>query len=263
VVELDDVTILGNPVWYALTGPHERFAQVRGRARRYDPEVSVFVGLPDQRDAEVWADLAALVGPGVDVPVTGVDLQLPPDWTVTGNGRGVQMVDVGIDAAPDEEAVVLTARDAPEMLDLVARTEPGPFRPRTFELGTYLGIHRGGRLVAMAGERLHPPGWTEISAVCTDADHRGQGLAARLVRAVAHNIRARGEKVLLHAAISNTNAIRLYERLGLEVRVVTSFVAVRTPPAAPGPPRPDSSVRVAGIGELEREAAVGVGGTGP
>ena len=71
------------------------------------------------------------------------------------------------------------------MLDLVARTEPGPFLPRTIEMGTYLGIRRGGALVAMAGERLHPPGWTEISAVCTDDAYRSRGLGTRLVLAVA------------------------------------------------------------------------------
>ena len=66
----------------------------------------------------------------------------------------------------------------------------------------------------MAGERLHPPGWTEISAVCTDSNYRGQGLATRLVRAVEAGIKARGETPFLHAAATNTNAIRLYEQLG-------------------------------------------------
>src|SRR5258708_2948754 len=72
----------------------------------------------------------------------------------------------------------LGARDVPEMLALVERTQPGPFAPRTIELGTYIGVRDGGDLVAMAGERLHPPGFTEISAGCTDASHRGRGLAA-------------------------------------------------------------------------------------
>ena len=119
--------------------------------------------------------------------------------------------------------------DAEEMADLVERAKPGPWRPRTYELGTYLGIRRNGRLLAMAGERLHPTGWTEISAVSTDESYRGQGLASRLVRAVAHNIRARGDRVLLHAASTNTNAIRLYEKLGFEVRRETTYVAYSSP----------------------------------
>ena len=95
------------------------------------------------------------------------------------------MVGTGVHGEPDPEAVVLTGADAAEVLDLVDRTEPGPFRKRTVELGRYLGIRRDGPLVAMAGERLRVPGYTEISAVCTDPAYRGQGLAARLTRAVA------------------------------------------------------------------------------
>ncbi len=226
---LDDEVLLDNPAWYSLSGPHARFAEVHGSARRYDPDVSVFVGIPDEREARVWRDLAVLVGPGVDVPITGATVAPPDDWELVFAGHGVQMVDDGIDARPDGEAVVLGAEDAVEMSDLVERTQPGPWRPRTFELGTYLGIRRDGRLVAMAGERLRPPGWSEISAVCTDADHRGQGLAGRLVRAVAFTIRSRGDKVLLHAAASNTNAIRLYHQLGFRIRRETTFAAYRTP----------------------------------
>jgi predicted GNAT family acetyltransferase len=81
----------------------------------------------------------------------------------------------------------------------------------------------------MVGERLHPPGWTEISAVCTDAAYRGQGLGTRLVRHVAAVIRERGESPFLHAAATNVNAVRLYESIGFAHRREISFVFVRTP----------------------------------
>jgi predicted GNAT family acetyltransferase len=100
-------------------------------------------------------------------------------------------------------------------------------------MGSYLGIRRGGTLVAMAGERLHPSGWTEISAVCTDAAWRGRGLASRLVRAVAVGIRARGETPFLHAVASNVNAIELYEELGFRLRRSTVFSATRVPETQP------------------------------
>jgi predicted GNAT family acetyltransferase len=129
-------------------------------------------------------------------------------------------------AEPDQEAVQLGHEDVPEMLDLVGRTRPGPFLPRTVELGSYLGIRRNGALVAMAGERMHPPGYTEISAVCTDPDARGSGLASRLMRAVAYGIRARGETPILHAASTNDTAIRLYEKLGFAVRREFEFVGL-------------------------------------
>ena len=98
----------------------------------------------------------------------------------------------------------------------------------------YLGIRREGALVAMAGRRLRPPGWTEISAVCTDEAFRGRGLATRLVLAVAAGIRARGETPFMHAAASNTGAIRLYESLGFRLRRTATFLAVRVPEPARG-----------------------------
>lgn len=119
--------------------------------------------------------------------------------------------------------------DVPEMLELVRRTEPGPFASRTRTMGRYLGIRREGVLVAMAGERLHPPGHTEISAVCTDPAFRGQGLAGRLIRAVAHGIREREETPFLHAAATNTGAIGLYEALGFVIRIRPEFFFLHVP----------------------------------
>jgi hypothetical protein len=87
----------------------------------------------------------------------------------------------------------------------------------------------------MAGERLRPPGWTEISAVCTDPGHRGQGLATRLVRAVAAGIRERGDTPFLHASATNTGAIRLYESIGFTLRRRSAFLLVRTPAGRRGP----------------------------
>ena len=141
----------------------------------------------------------------------------------------MQLVGPDVVPAVDAKAVRLGDRDVPEMLALAERTQPGPFRPRTIEMGRYLGIRRDGRLVAMAGERVHPPGWTEISAVCTDEAFRGQGLASRLVLAVAAGIRERHETPFLHATATNVTAIRLYERLGFRLRRHVRFVALRAP----------------------------------
>ncbi len=85
----------------------------------------------------------------------------------------------------------------------------------------------------MAGERLHPPGWTEISAVCTDESVRGQGLASRLVRAVAYGIRERGETPFLHTSAASTGAIRLYEALGFRLRAHPEFLSLQAPAALP------------------------------
>ncbi|WP_436844687.1 GNAT family N-acetyltransferase [Streptomyces longwoodensis] len=224
---------LDNAVWAALTGPHAHLAERLGRAARYPADVYAFAALADPADPAAWADLHALAGPGTTVRVKPVD-DVPDGWEVVGAGRGVQLVDTALRAEPAPEAVRLGPADVPEILDLVARTRPGPFLARTVELGTYLGIRHHGRLVALAGERLRLPGWTEISAVCTDPEHRGRGLATRLVRAVAAGIRARGDVPFLHAAADNTPAIRLYRSLGFTLRRSSRIVVLRTPgtPAA-------------------------------
>ena len=222
---------LDDPGWTALTGPQAHLAQRRGGAARYPVDVSPFaaVARPDAGtgpDPAAWADLAALVGPGGVAVVVDAPAAAPDGWETVGAVPGVQMDGSGLAAAPDPEAVVLGPADVPEMVDLAARTRPGPFLARTPVLGTYLGIRRGGALVAMAGERMHPPGWTEISAVCTDPAYRGQGLAARLVRAVAAVVRARGDVPFLHAAADNP-AVGLYEHLGFTRRRTILFAAFR------------------------------------
>ncbi len=209
--------VLDSPALASLNGAHARFAERRGEVVRYTPDVSVWTGFPDRPDDRDWRDAVDLLGPGAVFRV-GLDTVLPAGWTEVEGAGGVQLTGEAVAGAPDDEAVELTPDDVPEVLDLVDRTRPGPFAPRTIELGRYLGIRRQGRLVAMAGERLHPPGWTEISAVCTDPAHRGAGLGRRLVLAVAHGVRQRGETPMLHAAAGNTGAIRLYEHLGFRLR---------------------------------------------
>ena len=230
-----DYRPLDNPARASLLGPHAHFAEGFGDVLRYPADVSVFVALPDEPDEATWRNVATLLGPGAVVPVAGFQGTVPAHWETVMNGAGVQLVDDGIAAAPDPEAVRLGPDDVPEILALVEQTKPGPFLKRTVELGTYLGIRRGGELVAMAGERLHPPGWTEISAVCTADSHRGQGLATRLVLAVADGIRARGETPFLHASAGNTNAIRLYRSLGFRLRREVTFLGVRVPDRSSSP----------------------------
>jgi ribosomal protein S18 acetylase RimI-like enzyme len=220
---------LDNPVWAALLGPQAHLAERHGQAVRYPADVSPFAGLPDEPGEAAWRDAAALAGPDGFFATAVVPAVPPPGWELVLDIPGVQLVDSSVAAKPDAEAVPLGPADAAEMLELVRATRPGPFLARTVELGGYLGIRRDGRLVAMAGERMRPPGWAEISAVCTAADYRGQGLGTRLVLAVAAAIRDRGETPFLHTAADNVGAIRLYESLGFAHRRTAMFRAARVP----------------------------------
>jgi ribosomal protein S18 acetylase RimI-like enzyme len=220
---------LENPVYESLSGPHHHFVDQRGSVVRYPADVSPFGAFADVPTDDDWSDLATLVGPGGVVVITGITAPPPDGWETLANINGVQMVDDHLAAAPLDEAVLLTESDVPDMLELVQRTRPGPFATRTIELGTYLGIRRDGTLIAMAGERMHPPGWVEISAVCTDDAYRGLGLATRLIHAIAYGIRERGETPFLHASATNVNAVRLYEALGFRLSREVNFSALRVP----------------------------------
>ncbi len=219
-----------NAAWHSLTGAHAHLAIGDDLVRRYPEDVAGFVGVRTWDDPAVWDSLARVVGSGAEFSISSADPELPPGWERTFAGAGVQLVETDrLRPRPDDEVVELGAADAPEMLALVARNQPGPFRARTHELGRYIGIRREGRLIAMAGERLRPGEWTEISAVATDVEFRRQGLASRLVLDVAFHIQQRGGRALLHAAAVNVNAIAAYEKLGFELRRRTSFTGVRIP----------------------------------
>lgn len=224
---------LDEPVRASLLGPHRHLAQGHGDALRYAPDVAPFLAEP--RTPEEWDDVAALIGDGRAV-IPAFSPLAPIGLEVGMVLPGVQMIGAdlpAVPARPDPDVVRLGPDDVPAMRELVARTRPGPFLARTLAMGTYLGVVEDGALVAMAGERLHPPGYTEISAVCTDAAHRGRGLATRLVLAVTAGVRERGEVPFLHAAADNTAAIALYEHLGFRLRARPDFVAVSVPSDVP------------------------------
>jgi predicted GNAT family acetyltransferase len=223
---------LDNPVWHALTGPHAAFSEGSSLALRYQTDVCPFAALPDEVGTHAWDALRTLVGPGnVAMLFRPALVDLPDGWEVAYALTGLQMVATESIGAPDAEFERLGAGDVEEMIALVERTRPGPFLPRTIELGTYLGLRAPGetRLLAMAGERMHPDGYTEVSAVCTDADARKRGLATRLIRAIAAGIEARGETPILHVVAQNDTAIRVYEALGFTTRISFEARLVRAP----------------------------------
>jgi len=238
---------LDNPVWDALHGPQRNVSETGDLAARYRPEFSLFGAFPEPPGPEHWRAMADLVGPGGVVIVTGHTGNPPEGWSTDYAGDGVQMTGEGIGAPPVEVATLrpdlqvlpLGSADAADMIELVELARPGPFSPRTWELGGYVGVREDGHLVAMAGQRFRPNGWCEISAVATHPDHRRQGLAEHLVRVVAAGIVARGEEPLLHVAAANTGAIRLYEAMGFTHRRSARFLAARAPDDPEGPVSPN------------------------
>jgi ribosomal protein S18 acetylase RimI-like enzyme len=234
-------TDLDNPAWWALAGPQRGLGMSTSRAARFDPAVSPFGAFASDPGPLDWADLARLTGPGRTVALIGHGedhLRPPPGWRVEWEGSGVQMLGDGVVGRPlsgveydraAERPVTLGDVDVPDMLALVAVARPGPFLVRTVEFGGYVGVRHDGRLIAMAGQRLRPPGFTEVSAVATHPEHRRKGLAERLVRAVVSAATARGDVPYLHVADSNANAIHLYDSMGFAVRRTVWFRVLLVP----------------------------------
>jgi predicted GNAT family acetyltransferase len=76
----------------------------------------------------------------------------------------------------------------------------------------------GGRLIAMAGERIRLPGYVELSAIATHPDARGRGLAGLLTYCLASRALGRGKTPFLHVRPENAPALSVYSRLDFEIR---------------------------------------------
>lgn len=211
--------VLDRPVWAALTSRQAHWGQGGPHAMRFPPDVSPFAASRDDSETNL-VRLAALVPEGGNILVARRGGgPVAPGLRIAGEAEIVQMHAVDLVPPGDADGVIpLGDADAPEVLDLATRTQPGPFRANTHRLGRFIGIRHEGRLVAMAGERLHATGFREVSAVCTDPDFRGRGYAGLLSRIAAQRIVGDGETPFLHAYVTNAAAIRLYEQLGFRIR---------------------------------------------
>jgi predicted GNAT family acetyltransferase len=216
----DTPHVLDNPVWHSLNTNHARFAVGTHLVKRYLPGISIFVAFEGMNDL-VRRDLEQVVAPGEVVALAGVDAAKDlPGWTVLVPVTVIQMVCEQPPPVPPstEEILTLTASDVPEMIDLIKLTQPGPFAQRTIELGHYIGIRKEGRLVSISGERFYPPGYREISAVCTHPDHRGKGYARLLVSTLMQENWAQGVTPFLAVEPDHTAAVKLYESLNFRPR---------------------------------------------
>jgi ribosomal protein S18 acetylase RimI-like enzyme len=210
---------LDHAIWRALTSRNRNVAEGDHLALRYLAPIAPFAATIDVTNAS-FQSLLALLPEGDQIALFTLEEITPPSsFVVIERGNVDQMVlDIPLAQAGTVPVVRLEARDVSDMLALVEATHPGPFGPRTIELGEYIGVRRQGMLVAMAGERMRLDGFTEISAVCVHPSCRGQGLAAELINTLARSLASRGETSFLHVFDSNRAAIELYLKLGFVLR---------------------------------------------
>jgi predicted GNAT family acetyltransferase len=222
---------LDNPAWTALNTFQAHLATGSDLARRY-PEDLTSIGAVGRADPAALGELATLVAGGdwISMPATleGIAPLVRPPLTVTLTTRLVQMVCSRRVAVPpsDVELPVLAAADMSDMVALAALTHPGPFRSRTYTFGTYLGIRVNGRLAAMGGQRMHLPGYRELSAICTHPDFRGRGYARVIVARLVAAVFDEGLTPFLHVQAENIGAQALYATLGFVERARLPLVVV-------------------------------------
>lgn len=211
--------LLDHPIWSALTTRQRDLAEGGDLARRYPVAMTPFADMVDT-SPKAFAALGALMSDqDIAVLFTPEPVEVPAAFKVVLAKPGEQMV--GMPAASPirgTEIVTLGSADVRAMMALTELTKPGPFNVRTHELGTFLGVKVDGELVAMAGERMKPGNYTEMTAICVHPAHRGRGYAQALMAAISRHIAARGEIPFLHVFSDNTSAIALYRRQGMDIR---------------------------------------------
>jgi GNAT superfamily N-acetyltransferase len=185
----------------------------------YPPSIAPFVAIPH---AGVMPDLESAHGQGLGDRAYFVGAcpdTMPGDWHIVARSQVLQLFPPAAIPDLDQDAgTILGEADRAAMRELTQVAFPDFFRERTADLGLYLGIHDGNRLIAMAGERMAIEGLQEISGVCTHPEFAGKGHARRLTSALLHRHRRRGVASFLHVSEGNAGARRLYESMGFAVR---------------------------------------------
>lgn len=213
---------LDNPIWNALNTGSQSLSFGTDRVRLIDREMGFFAGLPAY-ERENLDELNDFLEAGQRVILFPQDhLPLDEKWKVHNDRELLQLVcerDFS-SVAPQQEILPLDESHVVEMLALTQLTKPGPFLNKTIDFGDYFGFFSDGKLVSMAGSRLSPSPYTEVSAVCTHPDFAGQGISKKVMPHVLQAIQLRGKTPFLHLYPENTPALRLYTSLGFVSRAM-------------------------------------------
>jgi ribosomal protein S18 acetylase RimI-like enzyme len=221
---------LDNPVWEALCSKQAHFNSGGPSLKYFPRDISPFIALNKWNEADLTElELQAPADRSFSV-MKVKEIVLPESFEIGFTIPLYQMVCkklIPFDI-PGTTVLPLTKKDIPQMLALTALTKPGPFYERTIEFGNYMGIFEGQELIAMAGERLQLPGYTEISAICTKPTQLGKGYASYLLSRAAQKVIREGSIPFLHVRNDNHRAIQVYEKLGFEKRAEVFFAIFKS-----------------------------------
>lgn len=218
-------SLLDNPIWQALNTTHAVFNEGNEQLKYFYPEISPFVAMARWDEEDMTYLKTHLPTDRGFFYIIRDKIQLPdscrkaftiPLWQMVMEQHVPFVV-------KDVNIQLLDNSHIPAMIELTALTRPGPFSQRTIEFGNYIGIFENDRLVAMAGERLKVPGYTEVSAICTHPDATGKGYGAALLSAACSRILENGQTPFLHVRNDNARAIKMYEKAGFSIRCEMDF----------------------------------------
>ena len=217
--------VLDNPAWHALVTGNSNLAKGTGEVKYFDKEISPFVGLNEYTTDGFDMLYRQITHYNPVIFISPDEVAIPPKWKLLNHIVCLQMIYDEPNAAIDNtiELVALQQRHVPQMLALTKLTNPGPFAERTIEFGHYYGIFDGDKLIAMAGQRMHPTPYAEISAVCTHPDYLGKGYARQLLLGHANRIIKAGDIPMLHVRSNNERAVNVYESMGFTSRKELNF----------------------------------------
>jgi ribosomal protein S18 acetylase RimI-like enzyme len=215
--------ILDNMIWNAITTGNNDIAIINGDVGCYLPDIAPFAGMKDFNDVNL-KKLYEFIPANRSVAISSLK-KMNHDksrWKLLQPMDITQMVyehSVNTFSTRNSPLIVpLSEEHIPQMMELTALTKPGPFLQQTIRFKNYFGIFLEGRLAAMAGQRMHPRPYMEVSAVCTHPDFRGLGYAKTLMLHVMKIILDNSFTPFLHVLSNNINAVELYKTIGFRTR---------------------------------------------
>jgi GNAT superfamily N-acetyltransferase len=214
---------LDNPAWYSLSETHREFAVDYQDIKFYHPDYCPFGGFINSYETKTGIDKYASLTD--NFYVVG-DKPKFNDKVILNNELvcNQMVLHERIHMEVAENIIELhTKIHKADLLALVNMVQPGYFRDRTSDLGSYYGIYRENKLIAVTGERMKMNGYTELSAIVTHPAHTGKGYAKQLITYASNKVFNQDQIPFLHVANTNVGAIGLYEKLGFCTRRKMNF----------------------------------------
>ncbi|RZL64487.1 MAG: GNAT family N-acetyltransferase [Variovorax sp.] len=139
-----------------------------------------------------------------------------PTWVQIASAQRMQRVSdaspATVDRRPDDALAALFLGEGFDPVDGASRVRALSRAPDS----RYASVRDGDRTLA-CGTVAFGHGWASVHGMRTDAAHRGQGLAGRVLAGIAQAALAEGiDRVFLQVEAHNTAAQALYRRAGFE-----------------------------------------------